>query len=325
MKTAAQLVFKKCFDVKQGERILIITDENKRSIANVFFNAAKNFSDRVGLIEIPVMDHNAQEPGRDVAAEMKKSQVILLLTTKSLTHTKARKIACMHGARIASLPGISETMVNALLVDYDRMKELTQKVGGRLEGARHIMLKNDKGTDLIISVKDRIVDYDDGDLTKPKSFGNLPAGEASISPVENFTSGLLVVDESIAGIGKLKAPVKIFIEHGFVTEIKGGEQAKKLAEMLARIKSDLAYNIAELGIGTNDKAKITGRVLEDEKVISTAHIGIGNNISYGGKVDVPIHIDCVISKPTIIVDGKRLMEEGEFLLEGQKGLWWKTK
>ncbi|MDP2749892.1 MAG: aminopeptidase, partial [Nanoarchaeota archaeon] len=181
-----------------------------------------------------------------------------------------------------------------------------------------------KGTDLILNVKDRKVDYDDGDYTMPGSFGNLPAGEASISPAENICSGLLVVDYSIAGIGKLKEPVKIHIDHGFISEIKGGEQAKALAKMLADVKSELAYNIAELGIGTNDQAKITGSVLEDEKVIGTVHIGIGNNASYGGKIDVPIHIDCVISKPTVVVDGKRLMEDGEFLLD-KKSLWWKTK
>ncbi len=325
MKTAAKLVFKKCFGLKEDERVLIVTDENKRNIANTFFHAARETTDNVGLVEMPVMERNGQEPPKDIASHMKNADVVLLITTKSLTHTKARKDACSKGARIASMPGITEGMVNALMADYDNMKILTEKLGSKLDRARHVMIKNDKGTDIMLSLKDRRVEFDNGDFTEKGAFGNLPAGEASISPAENSASGLLVTDLSIGGIGKVSGPVKIFIENGFITEIKGGEESKQLAKLLADVKSELAYNIAELGIGTNDKAKICGSVLEDEKVVGTAHIGIGNNTSYGGKIDVPVHIDCVFSKPTIVVDGKRIMEDGEFLLEGQKGIWWKTK
>jgi len=68
-----------------------------------------------------------------------------------------------------------------------------------------------------------------------------------------------------------------------------------------------------LGVGTNPKAKITGNVLEDEKVFGTAHIALGNNTAFEGKVDVPVHVDGVFTKPTIFLDKKKIIEKGVFL------------
>ena len=72
-----------------------------------------------------------------------------------------------------------------------------------------------------------------------------------------------------------------------------------------------ATNLAELGIGTNDKAVICGSVLEDEKVMGTVHMAIGDNKSMGGNVSVSSHLDGILTKPTLLVDGKIIMKDGE--------------
>ena len=71
--------------------------------------------------------------------------------------------------------------------------------------------------------------------------------------------------------------------------------------------------VSSWGIGLNRKAKITGLVLEDEKVYGTCHVAVGNNIGFGGSVDVPLHIDSVIRKPSLFLDGKCVMEKGKLL------------
>jgi leucyl aminopeptidase (aminopeptidase T) len=83
--------------------------------------------------------------------------------------------------------------------------------------------------------------------------------------------------------------------------------------MLDNVGRD-ARNIAEFGIGTNDMAKLSGILLEDEKVKGTIHIALGNNITMGGSVNVPIHLDGVVKKPTVYLDGKLLMRNGELLI-----------
>jgi len=99
------------------------------------------------------------------------------------------------------------------------------------------------------------------------------------------------------------------VNSGFVREISGGTEAKKLKALLDSV-GELAYNIAELGIGTNDKAKLVGSVLEDEKVMGTVHMALGDNMSMGGKISVRSHLDGIILKPTLVVDGVTLMKDG---------------
>ena len=89
--------------------------------------------------------------------------------------------------------------------------------------------------------------------------------------------------------------------------------AKKLSRMLDAVGKN-ARNIAEFGIGTNDSAKLSGVILEDEKVKGTVHIALGNNVSMGGKVNVPIHLDGVMKKPTVYLDNKILMKNGKLLI-----------
>ena len=96
-------------------------------------------------------------------------------------------------------------------------------------------------------------------------------------------------------------------------KFKGGEQAKELNKMLTKV-GEKAKAVAEFGIGTNPKAKISGLILEDEKVLGTIHVAFGNNISMDGTNDVPIHIDCIIKSPSVFVDGKQIMADGKMIV-----------
>ena len=140
---------------------------------------------------------------------------------------------------------------------------------------------------------------DDGIYTKKSAFGNLPAGEIFIAPLEGKTNGKIVCDASVGGLGKVDKNVEIIVKDGFIESVRGGKTANQFEKLL---KNKLYRNVAELGIGTNPKAKITGEVLEDEKIMGTCHIAFGNNKHFGGKVDVPFHVDFVIRNPTIYAD-----------------------
>ena len=134
-------------------------------------------------------------------------------------------------------------------------------------------------------------------------------------PVEGQTNGVFVVDGSFAAVGKIEEkPIRVKVEDGFATKIEGGKEAERLLAMLEFLGKP-AFTIAELGIGTNDQAIITGAILEDEKVMGTVHIALGNNISMGGTCNVGIHLDGVILEPTVTVDGVLIMESGKLFIE----------
>jgi leucyl aminopeptidase (aminopeptidase T) len=261
-------------------------------------------------LEMLPRSRNGEEPPAPVAAAMRAARVVVAPTSRSLSHTRARREACEAGARIATLPGVTEAMlVRTMSADYQAVRRRSEHVAEVLSRGQRAFLTNDLGTELTLLLGGRDAIPDTGHLETPGAFGNLPAGEGFIAPVEGTAEGVLVVDACMAGIGVLNDPLTLEIHAGRVEEIRGGDEAGRLEEMFDRVGPD-ARVVCELGVGTNEKAIITGVVLEDEKVLGTVHVAFGNNLHFGGTNDVPFHIDGVITTPTLTVDDTLLIERG---------------
>ena len=314
MQDAAMIVTRECMGIKEAEEVLIIVDKNTHAIGTVLFNAAKSLGAEVLLLEMLERKTHGSEPPRLVAEAMKSASVIIMPTTKSLTHTRARLEATRQGARIASMPTITEDIMRrAMSADYVRIKERSQKLAELLSNGSEVQLTAPGGTALTFSIAGRKAHADTGDIRDKGSFSNLPAGEAYIAPVEGKTSGIAVIDGSMTGVGVVNTPVKMVIKDGYVTELSGGSEAETLSNLL-QDKGKAARNIAELGIGTNEKALPSGSVLEDEKVMGTVHIAIGDNTTFGGVVEAQLHIDGIIKTPTLAIDGQIIIKNGKHLI-----------
>ena len=168
----------------------------------------------------------------------------------------------------------------------------------------------DHGSDLTLGLQGRTAIPDAGELTHEGAFGNLPCGEGFISPAT--AEGTLIVDGSIAGVGLVSEPVTLTIRDGHLVDASGPEGAQ-LMELLTAHGPD-GTNVAELGIGTNEKAILTGNILEDEKIIGTAHVAFGASAAIGGNVQVPVHLDVVSLRPEVTVDGTPIVLEGKLLI-----------
>ena len=102
------------------------------------------------------------------------------------------------------------------------------------------------------------------------------------------------------------------VRDGHLTDAIGA-QGEELLELLTAHGAD-GTNVAELGVGTNEEAILTGNILEDEKILGTAHVAFGASAAIGGTVQVPVHLDCVVLEPTLEVDGRPLVRDGELLV-----------
>jgi leucyl aminopeptidase (aminopeptidase T) len=212
------------------------------------------------------------------------------------------------------MPGITEDMMlRCMNADYQAIAERSKKLVEILEKGSELRVTSPAGTDIILHRGNRRAHASTGLLPNPGDWGNLPSGETYFAPMEGSSQGVIVFDGSMAGIGKLKQPIEIVVRDGFAVEIKGGPDAEKLNALVDKYGQP-ARNIAELGIGTNDQAKITGLILEDEKVMGTVHIALGDNMSMGGTVSVQSHLDGLIKKPTVYLDGRVIMEKGKLLI-----------
>ncbi len=308
-------IFKVNLAVKKKEKVLIVIDKNKRRLGKIFLKIGNEFTKNIDLIEIPVGKVNGGEPPKEITKKMLTYNVELLVTTKSLTHTKARKNASKKGARIVTLPNITEaTLKRALNVDYKRMHKRIARISNALDKGKIVNISTELGTNLTLNIKGRKAHgRTSGIFTKKGKYGNLPDGESFIAPVEGTAKGIYIIDGSVGSIGKVDKPIKILVEKGYVKKITGGKTAKQLQKSLNKVGKK-SRNIAEFGIGANNKAIISGNMLEDEKVMGTCHIALGNNTSFGGKIEIPLHIDGLIKNPTILIDNKKIMQEGKLIL-----------
>ena len=312
LEEVASSALKSCINLKAGEKFLVISDEPSRHIGLAFFKAAKAITNESLHLEITQRKSHGSEPSKEVADFMKTMDVIVIPTSRSMSHTKARREACEAGARIATLPGINDDiMLRTLVADYNEIKDVSMKYAKILDKGKQVRVTTPAGTDITFSIEGREGHPDTGIIHNRGEFTNLPAGEAYLAPVEGTANGTVVVDGAIFASGILKDPIVIKVKDGFAEEVSGCEYAKTLEEHFNKIGRN-SRNVAELGIGTNKNAKIIGIVLEDEKVLGTVHIAFGDNSSMGGNVSVESHLDGILLKPTLIIDGETIMKDGEF-------------
>ncbi len=312
---ASIIAIRDCMGAKKKEKILVITDENKRDIGYSLYLNALLLGHEALFVEMKSRNMNGEEPPKEIAELMLKYDVVLCPTTKSLTHTDSRRNASANGVRVATFPGITkEIMIRGMNADYKTIAQRSIKLKKILEKGKIVRVTAPAGTDITMSIEGRTAIASKGLFHKKGESGNLPTGETFLAPVEGTSNGVFVVDGSMAGLGVIQnANIKIEVKDGYATKITGGAYAKKLTAMLDSV-GKLARNIAELGIGTNDSAKISGNILEDEKVMGTVHIALGDNKSMGGSVRVPLHLDGVIKFPTVYLDDKIIMDKGKLFV-----------
>jgi leucyl aminopeptidase (aminopeptidase T) len=292
---------------------LVVSNPELVAIATVLAETARRRTGGSETCEFPSTGRDGAEPPVAVAAAMRASSAVALVTSFSLSHTLARAYATKAGARIASLPGITdEVFKRTIPVDYDHLQRVGRALATKLTEADRCRVTAPGGTDIELALHGRKAICDDGDLRAPGAWGNLPAGEAFISPLEREATGTIVFDGSLAGWGLLKEPLTIELERGRLRTAAGGAAADWLVETLDAGGPN-GRTIAELGIGTNPNATITGVILEDEKVEGTVHFAFGTNTSIGGTNQAAVHIDGLVRNPLVKLDGHAILRDGHLI------------
>lgn len=295
----AWAVFENNFGIQTGETILVVTDDSLKEVATYFYEAGKIHKHETVLMVMPAIYTSGEEPPRAIAEVMKASDVVVCITEASLTHTKARKEASAKGARVGTMPGFTLDMLEegAITGDPAVIQELTDTYTTLLQDGSTVRIEKD-GHVLTFSIQGRNGIPSTGIFLQKGEAGNIPSGESYIAPLEDSANGTFLVDGSIAELGTVTEPVLLTLENGRLVDATG-PQGKALLELLGEGKG---RQIAEFGIGTNPSARLTGVVLEDEKVYGTVHIAFGSNKPFGGVTEAGVHIDCVTKAPSVWID-----------------------
>jgi leucyl aminopeptidase (aminopeptidase T) len=308
---AVETTLRGCLAVSPGEDVLVIVDPAKQAIGEALREGARKLGADAALLVMDERADHGTEPAAPVAAAMAACDVFIAPTVKSLSHTEARRRACEAGARGATMPGVTEAMLaRVMAIDFEQMAARSHAVAQLLSRGSSAQISCPAGTDLTLNLAGRDGAADDGDLTQRGAFGNLPAGEGFISPVDAAGT---VVPASLAGFGLARQRATLTIEDGRLSTATG--QAGDSLLTLLEPYGELGRNVAELGIGTNESATLTGNVLEDEKILGSVHIAFGASAGIGGSVSVPIHIDVVVVDASLTVDGRPVLDAGRYVLD----------
>ncbi|HUR84734.1 MAG TPA: hypothetical protein VMY78_05270 [Solirubrobacteraceae bacterium] len=307
---AVATVVERCLDVSEGENVLIVADPGNAELGDALMQAARAAGGDAVLTILPANPGRGTEPPPPVAAAFAAADVFIAPCLPSLSHTSARKRASETGARGATMPGVTADLLARLMsADFDAMGARCHAIATLLSDADDAHLTCASGTDFTLDLRGRPGIPDDGDLAARGAFGNLPCGEGFISPAGGEGT---IAASSLPGPGVVDEPVLLTIMNGNLASAEGDGAAEYLAQLDAH--GPLGRNLAELGVGTNDRATLTGNILEDEKILGTAHVAFGASAGIGGTVTVPVHLDVVVLAPSLRIGSTQVLDAGRYLL-----------
>ena len=313
---AAEIAITDVLKVKQGEKVLIITNPvgDVAAISYALYDAALKAGGLPVLVFQPVktqMDFAADEV---IGAIGSAPEVLISMSNDKLGKDRiaiANPLKTEEGKSIDNTfhflmetkktrafwsPGVTvELFKNTVPIDYDRLKKEAAAVEEILNKADSVVIKSPGGTDLRIGLKGRKAMLDNGDFSIPGEGGNLPAGETFISPELGSSNGQLVFDGSISlynGDFMLDEPVVLQVADGFVQNLTGGEGARLLRETIELgEKKALEFEAAgKIPPGTGETYKKNARNLGELGIGLNPAAGIDGNMLGDEKAYRTIHL-----------------------------------
>jgi aminopeptidase len=348
LSQASAIAINEVIALQECEEVLIATNptENTFPVAMAYYEAAKAAGGRPAIVVSPVKDRlemadrlmlEALRAGPDVfigvwekmAGQDPYGTTIGYIGRdgkkyESLVFKQSWGDRRMRGFFSAlTTVGLIERLVP---IDYAALRERAAGLKDVLDRGAEVRVTSPAGTDVTVSIAGRKAITDDGNLTVPGKMANLPCGETFISPAIGGTNGTLVFDGSVTLLDRSvvpKTPVLVTFNEGYVTEVTGGPVAKELlgaigkGEQMAMARGQAAEaknarHLGEMGIGLNPKARPTDNLMEAEKAWKTMHFAIGAN--FDNDAPALIHQDCLVLNPSMWVDGRQIMKDGDLLL-----------
>lgn len=307
--------------VKEGENVVITADTSADfRVVEAVAGAAYSVGANPVIIHYPTSGKAFEEPIRPVADAVEHADVWIELAYYCSMHTPCFKKALENGARYTCLTGMDVIMlVNTVgRVNYDVLLEFGEYLTDKVHRSNEVIVTDKNGTNLVGYNQGRGVKHSGQRATK-KGYPVMLGGQVSWCPVEETINGKLIFDAALFPpdtLGLLNSNVELTLEKGVVTKIEGGKDAAIFEKWLSKFNDPNMFRLAHYSIGFNPGVtKPTGRIVEDERLFGCIEMGIGSQGAslMGACWDAASHTDGIVSKPTILLDGYKLEENGIYV------------
>ena len=337
METARTLV-RDVTAVQPGEQVLVIADYKSDPITvNALAAASREADAEVTITNMSPRAINGDPFTPLVGRAIGAADVVFAVASTDMLHSmswgpgsKVRDIA----DRQWRLVEMSEASANVMVrpgarADWAEVGRIGDAVYNVVSKGERIRITTELGTDITGLIREGLsgslsVGVNKGRARDVGSWCCFPDGEVFVLATgcignnPGDAEGTVVFDTSMHMLGLLREPIRCTVSAGKVTQIEGGWQAERLRRILAQVPD--SNNIIELGsIATNPFASPHGEsMFEDRKTMGTVHVAVGNR--YIDMYDEDgeyrphfVHLDGVISKPDIYIDGTKIIDAGRIL------------
>ncbi|HYA55688.1 MAG TPA: hypothetical protein VED22_02715 [Nitrososphaerales archaeon] len=330
-RTAAKLL-RNVMKVQEGETVAITCDtESDWLFATDVEKAAVNLRAKPVLVRNKAPPHvgRAAEPYLPVESltgVVTGSDVWIELNAKWLLYSSVYEEALRRGrTRYACLVGMNRGMAVRCIgnVDVPSVLRFQRILQGITKQAHSMHYTTPGGTDVSFENESKRPVLVEGDVSGPGEYMLL--GQVDWAPVEETINGTIVFDGSVNPpdeLGLLREGLKLEIRNGRVQRIHGSESARVYERWLASLKDENMYILAHLSYGCNPGAKLTGNVLEDERVWGVLEWGLGNQADSFLALNTKAisHSDGITLRPTLEADGQVIIEGGRYVHPALKNM-----
>lgn len=207
-------------------------------------------------------------------------------------------------------------MRNIGRVDIPLLREFILKVEDVTKKAKHMRVTTPAGTDLEFDNAPGRDFYTADGFVRKGEIKMLP-GQISWAPEFKSINGIMVIDGTLTPpLAKVSQPIKLTIKEGRVVKIEGGADAKEFENWLKSFNDEKMFNLAHISYGFGPGAKLTGDIVEDERVWGSTEWGFGNVgpmlvSDIPGGIPAASHSDGICLNSTVYLDGKLILKEGQ--------------
>jgi len=314
LESCASITLRKCLDFKGGRRLTILVDRgNTAKLPWILFGMAQELGGKVNMLVVPKTD--AIKDDSAITNFLRRSEILIACTSEPFP-IDIREQILHEGGRVVLMHTVTdETAIRTIPINYEELRILLDQAAEGLHGSADLTMTSPRGTDVRFSCKGRPLFNFDGICRNNGEYDSLPAGSIYSSPVESAAEGTIVVDTTGYDTGLIRNPIKLTLKRGFVTNVSGDGEAKRLKQLIEK-GGENAGNFAEVGIGLNSKARLGCYPIENERAAGSVTIGLGRNTQMGGTVNSKVHLDIgVLSQVTLRADGRSLIERGRLMIK----------
>lgn len=326
-RTASSLV-QNTLRLSPGDEVCIVTDTEVSPLVYYSIAGAVNAAGGVATVHViePLLVPSA-EPPRAVAAAMINCDFLINCCSRSITHSQAAHAAYLdHGIKYVVMSNPTEDLLlrGMATADFGTVRDISLKTREALNAGTTIHITSAEGTDVTFDTTGRPFYPYYGEFLEGGTVTVFPGGEVNTTPNEDSGNGRIVFDAFLMELGLLKEPVTWDLEDGKIVRVSGGAQAREFERILETRGDEYSRYIGELSVGTNYAARSIGSALEDKEVYGRVHIACGTGVSspdgaFRARYQSTLHLDGIMSRPTLTVDGETVVEDGEILVAPRPG------